>query len=120
MFNKTKLMLGVVSASIVSINIAAADYKCPYESDYFSEGDPISTSITFKVYGENDETQYKIYWLDYQGNRVFCKHLFAGDTYRQQTALTHPWVVTAPIPGGGEDCIDIYYAHAGGRTITLD
>jgi hypothetical protein len=78
-----------------------------------------STRISFRAVGENDETQFKIYWLDYQGRRQFYKHIFAGDTHNQQTYMTHPWVVTAPIPGGGEDCVAIYMPTKGGRTIKL-
>ena len=77
------------------------------------------TNIRFRVIGENDETQFKIYWLDYEGRRVFYKHVFAGDVYNQQTFLTHPWLVTAPEPGGGEFCIEIFLPKPGGRTITL-
>jgi hypothetical protein len=120
MFKTIKIAFGVTAISMMAINVASADMACHNESGQRSTAGDVSTSITFKVYGENDETQFKIYWLDYDGNRVFYKHVFAGDTYKQQTYLTHPWVVTAPIPGGGEDCIDVYFPKQGGSTITLD
>jgi hypothetical protein len=94
-------------------------YSCSQEARLRSKSGDRSTRISFRAIGENDETQFKIYWLDYQGRRQFYKHIFAGDTHNQQTYMTHPWVVTAPIPGGGEDCVAIYMPTKGGRTIKL-
>ena len=92
---------------------------CPNESAMRSVTGDQATNITFEVIGENDETQFKIYWLDYDGKRVFYKHVFAGDLYNQPTFMTHPWVVTAPVPGGGEDCIAVYLPQPNGSTIEL-
>ncbi|MEV4844229.1 hypothetical protein AB0K20_13560 [Micromonospora matsumotoense] len=39
-------------------------------------------------------SQVIVYWLDYQGQRRQYKVLDAGRSYRQQTYLGHPWVVT--------------------------
>jgi len=97
-----------------------AGQTCPNEGAIRSVTGDTSTSIQFKVVGENDETQFRIYWLDYEGNRKFYKHVFAGDVHNQPTFMTHPWLVTAPIPGGGEDCIAIYLPQRNGSTIVLD
>jgi hypothetical protein len=35
-----------------------------------------------------------VYWLDFAGRRVRYAILGAGASYRQQTYVTHPWVVT--------------------------
>lgn len=102
------------------IGAAEAQTSCPGEAGARSLTGDTPTNIRFRAVGENDETQFKIYWLDYQGRRVFYKHLFAGESYDQQTYMTHPWLVTAPVPGGGEDCIAIYEPQRGGRTIVLD
>ncbi len=95
------------------------ELPCSAESQTRSISGNIPTEIKFQVIGENDETQFKIYWLDYQGRRKFYKHIFAGDTYQLSTSMTHPWLVTAPIPGGGEDCIAIYLPQRNSRTIIL-
>lgn len=99
---------------------AASVLDCAQERAIQSQNSSTPTTITFRAVGENDETQFKIYWLDYNGKRVFYKHIFAGDVYRQPTYLTHPWLVTAPEPGGGEWCIAIYVPGASGNVITLD
>lgn len=36
----------------------------------------------------------RIYWLDYESQRVPYAVLPAGQSYRQPTYVTHPWVVT--------------------------
>ena len=93
--------------------------SCSAEGRTRSQTGDVATSISFSAEGENDETQFKIYWLDYQGHRQFYKHIFAGDTYHQSTFMTHPWVVTAPIPGGGEDCLAIYLPASTPQSVVL-
>ena len=114
----TKMILVAAAAQLCFATTANAA-SCSMEGKMRSLNGNTKTTITFRAVGENDETQFKIYWLDYNGRRVFYKRLFAGDSYRQQTYLTHPWLVTAPVPGGGEDCIAIYKPRTGGRTVTL-
>lgn len=98
----------------------------PYNLPCAAEGQARSlegnrpTTIIFRAVGENDETQFKIYWLDYKGRRKFYKHIFAGDVFRQATFMTHPWLVTAPRPGGGEDCLAIYLPRKTAQTIVLE
>jgi von Hippel-Lindau disease tumor supressor len=36
-----------------------------------------------------------VYWLDFGGKRQLYKTLDAGDSYTQQTFLTHPWLITS-------------------------
>lgn len=98
----------------------AAEIDCAQEGAIRSKSGDVGTALTFRVVGENDETQFKLYWLDYDGNRKFYRHVFAGDTYRQDTYLTHPWLVTAPEPGGGEPCVMIVLPDREPRRITLD
>lgn len=117
---KTLLKSLLIGSAVLCISSAAqAQSFCPGEGSMRSLSGDTPTTIRFEVIGENDETQFKIYWLDYQGRRKFYKHLFAGQSYTQQTYMTHPWLVTAPVPGGGEDCVAIYEPRRGGGTVTL-
>ena len=120
---KSFVLAGAMAAAVWAMpqtGSAASMLDCSQERAIQSQNSSASTSITFRAVGENDETQFKIYWLDYKGKRVFYKHIFAGDVYRQPTYLTHPWLVTAPEPGGGELCIAIYVPGSSGNVITLD
>lgn len=38
----------------------------------------------------------KIFWLDYNGQRKFYRDLAPGQTYRQSTYVTHPWIAVDP------------------------
>ncbi len=115
----TRILLLFALAMPLAPASSQAGPRCPGENRMRSIAGDIPATITFRAVGENDETQFKIYWLDYDGRRKFYKHLFAGEAYTQQTYMTHPWLVTAPVPGGGEDCIAIYQPKRGGRTVTL-
>lgn len=112
--------LAIATTIAMMAMAGAAEARCPGEGAKRSKTGDRPTSITFRAVGENDETQFKIYWLDYQGRRKLYRHIFAGDVYRQPTYMTHPWLVTAPVPGGGEDCVGIYMPRSSGRTITLN
>ncbi len=114
------LAAATLAASLTAIAPALAAPACANEGHIRSVVGDEKTTITFQIVGENDETQFKIYWIDYEGKRQFYKHVFAGDVYQQQTFMTHPWVVTAPAPGGPEDCIAVYLPQPGGSTIVLN
>ena len=48
------------------------------------------TSIEF----ENDSVDpVDIFWIDYSGQAVLYSHLLPGQSYVQQTYVTHPWVI---------------------------
>ncbi|MEO5803595.1 MAG: hypothetical protein ABIR24_08690 [Verrucomicrobiota bacterium] len=47
-------------------------------------------ALTFK--NRIPEEAY-LYWIDFQGTPKFYKALKAGEDHRQETFLTHPWVV---------------------------
>jgi hypothetical protein len=50
----------------------------------------VATQITFV----NRLTEpVGVYWIDYQGKEVLYRALQPGELYRQQTYVTHPWVV---------------------------
>lgn len=52
----------------------------------------VATEMLF----ENRSTEsVLIYWINYQGEEVFYRELRAGDSYRQQTYVTHPWRIRA-------------------------
>ena len=52
-----------------------------------------SAQITFV--NQTNET-VRVYWLNFSGQRVLYKSLPAGQSYTQNTYITHPWVVLDP------------------------
>lgn len=85
-----------------------------------SRASRFKTTIVFRNRAASQEDSYKIYWLDFAGRRRLYATVYRGDTHRQQTYLTHPWLVTSPLPGGGEICIGVYMPDPETRTVELD
>ncbi|MEL6504440.1 MAG: hypothetical protein AAFO61_10630 [Pseudomonadota bacterium] len=121
-FKTTCAAIGLASLGLLAFAIspALADIHCASEPGISSANSNVATNMVFKAVGENDETQFKIYWINFEGQRQEYRHLFAGETWSVNTYLSHPWLVTAPVPGGGEDCIAIYLPTENRRTVVLD
>ena len=75
--------------TVTSVLLLTAS-SCSLESGLRSINGTVSTSIEFLNRTSESVT---VYWLNYQGTRVFYNTLDAGQSYVQQTYLTHPWVV---------------------------
>jgi len=50
-----------------------------------------NTTLRFKNFSKEIR---KIYWLDYEGEKVHYKTLYPDESYFQNTFMTHPWLVT--------------------------
>jgi hypothetical protein len=74
----------------------------------------VATSITFvnATSGSVD-----VYWLDYQGGRVYYYTLAPGQSYVQSTWVTHPWVAIDRASGV---CVGFTIAVASAFTYTID
>jgi hypothetical protein len=71
-----------------------------------------ATKITFV----NGSTQaIRIYWIDYNGSRVFYRMLAPGEEYGLNTFLHHPWVITDE----DDNAWAVYYAEAQPRRVTV-
>ena len=81
---------------------------CPGESGSSSVQSDHPTSLLFVNQADSPEDYISVYWLDFDGNRQHYFDLFPGESRHQQTYLTHPWLVTFPVPGGGEVCHGIF------------
>src|SRR5207302_8770023 len=80
---------------------------CNLEPTLHSIDGAVSTSIQFT---NSTAGPVNVYWIDYQGQRVFYRGgdfptLAAGQSYIQQTYITHPWVVTDAATG---TCLGIW------------
>jgi C-terminal processing protease CtpA/Prc len=91
---------------------AAAPHQAEREKLAYSRQSQIQTAITFL----NGSGQVRrVYWLDYSGERVFYRELQPGESYEQQTFLTHPWLIT-DAQGNG---LAVYYPDSAPRVIQL-
>ena len=104
---------------VVGAGDARAQATCQGEGTVRSIESNVPTTIEFWNHADNDEDYYRIYWLNFSGNRQLYAEIFTGRGHHQPTFLTHPWLVTAPVPGGGEICVGIYMPDVSKRTINL-
>lgn len=84
---------------------AARAENCETESATTSHASDQPVTIRF----DNGRAEaVKLYWLDFSGQRVPYGTLAAGSALKQQTYLTHPWLVTT------EDgrCLGIFHPAA--------
>jgi len=57
----------------------------------------------------------KIYWLDFDGNRKLYQTLKDGESYEQDTFLTHPWVIA----DDNDDAWYVYFPDAQPRSVEI-
>ena len=81
---------------------------CPGEGTSYSVHSDNPTSLIFINRAESPEDVISVFWLDFHGNRQHYFDLYPGERHHQQTYLTHPWLITFPVPGGGEVCHGIF------------
>jgi hypothetical protein len=80
-------------------------YKCHEQSQLRSLGSKRKTMITFFA-GQTDD-MFKIYWLDYDGEKVLYNTLNAEMSWTAETYPSHPWVVYRVSEDGTETCHSI-------------
>jgi VHL beta domain len=92
------LLASLVLVGNVTIVRAAGEVPEPHSS---CESEPTSVSTegvvqaTLTVINVTDAT-FQLYWLDYDGERVYYQDSPPSSTLEQATWLTHPWILTDP------------------------
>jgi hypothetical protein len=92
-----------VAAPVASSPISVTGMKvsgCAEEGTLRSATGP-STNVRFT---NNSEGRVTVYWLNSLGRRVEYRKLAKGESYDQQTYVTHPWLIT----GEQGQCLGIY------------
>ena len=75
--------------------------SCGAEANFASQPSRESTGITFV---NRSDKPVKVYWLNFQGQRVLYQDLPPGGRHTQQTFIGHNWLVTTAT----EQCITIF------------
>ncbi|MFT3697804.1 MAG: hypothetical protein QM831_31985 [Kofleriaceae bacterium] len=93
------LVLVLVGIAIAARYVTAATHAPPAKSpiDHVACGTPqksiVSDTSLHLVFTNHTRGSVTIYWLDFKGERVWYNTLEAGQSYTQQTFVTHPWVI---------------------------
>jgi hypothetical protein len=102
-------LLGVLLAALSSNAYAQNelhDVGCATESGLRAIDEKTMTEVTFF---NQSPAPIRTYRLDGQGNRKFGAEIRPGDSYVQQTYVTHPWVVTKTT---AKTCVAIFQPEA--------
>ncbi len=79
--------------------------SCSYEGHIKSVA-AFSTPAAIQFVNSSPTLTFQVFWLDYNGNRVLYATLSPGQSFVQQTFLTHPWVIADTSPAAA--CQQIY------------
>ncbi len=77
-------------------------FDCGQQHSMRSLGSKIETKITF-IAGQT-KNHFKIYWLDYEGNKKFYRTINPETSWTVNTFPSHPWLVIQVSPNGNEKC----------------
>ncbi len=78
--------------------------SCSYEGHIRSINGNTPTAVRFV--NTSATSTFQIFWLNYTGQRVLYATLGPGQSFIQQTFLTHPWVIADTSPAA--TCQEIY------------
>lgn len=104
-----KVLLTILALTVSSQSFAY--FVCPGEVSSPKTGAP--TSVYFQ---NNSSTTVFIYWMNFQGQRVYYYTLQPGQGYSQQTYYRHVWVVS----NQAGDCLQTATAGAGFSNVVIN
>ena len=119
MYARSSIILSMLSFLTVA-GPAVASAECFGEGSYRSTPGNTPALLSFTNNAQSEEDAYQIFWIDFDGNRQLYSTLHAQQSIDQETFIGHLWLITAPVPGGGEICIDLIEASKPKENITLD
>jgi hypothetical protein len=93
-------------------NNRRAGGKCAGEEDLRSINSNQAAGLAFF---NSRSSSVRIYWIDFQGVRKFYTTVAPGATWRVNTYLTHPWVITDL----SDQCIATHIPQSGSWRVTV-
>jgi hypothetical protein len=86
--------------------------SCLSEPDRVSVEGQVEAELTVV---NNTDATFQLYWLDYDGERVFYQEAPPHSSQVQATWLTHPWILTNP----QEECYLLIVMTSIAQTMTI-
>ena len=87
-------------------------FVCSNEKALNSKEDSRNATMDFQ--NNSGETR-KIYWLDYNGERVLYKIMKENENFYITTYITHPWIIT----DGSGKCLEIHMPNNKNNKIVI-
>ena len=103
---------GTVLAALVAMTFAAGDAfaGCNVTNKRSEKG---TKTAVVEVVNKAKTQSVSLYWIDYQGKRVFYAKVPPGGRVKQQTFRSHPWIIT----NDKGRCLDGLVAGQGGNQL---
>jgi hypothetical protein len=92
---------------------ASAQQKHPAEEQGLKSKEELTA--TFVTFVNKTGMKVQVIWLDFEGKRVHYLTLEPNQEYKQQTYLTHPWLIT----DADGNALDLIMPTAEPRTVRL-
>ncbi len=105
--------LAIAGLMMATSSFGAWALSCDQEAGLRSLNGDTAVDVIFVASDQAETSQFKIYWIDYEGDRVLYNQLRPGQNYTQGTYLTHPWVITKRQSDGSEACVNIHMPEKG-------
>jgi hypothetical protein len=96
-------LIALAALALTSSPAFAVTFSCDDLGSLRSTAGDQQVTLTFV---NDTDTQRVLDWIDYDGNRVHYAMIAPGQRHRQQTFLTHPWIIST----GPGDCLGILVA----------
>jgi hypothetical protein len=105
------LLLAALTTAVLPL---AADTRHPAEEAGITSGDSeFETKVTFS---NHSQKTIRVYWLNFEGERVLYHTLNPGEEAEQLTFLMHPWLITDEEDNAGQ----LYFPDAQPRKIDIE
>jgi hypothetical protein len=101
------------AAGPAAIHASVPNIGCAVEEHLRSMNSAIPTEITFI---NNSTASLRVYWLSFQGKRVFFAEVKPGNSSGQKTFVSHPWLVAS---SPAEECLGIFMAGPAPGTVVI-
>lgn len=112
-----EVFLAAIVAALATSAQAQTELRalgCAGESNLRSTEEKKMTEV---IFFNQSPAPIRTYRLDHQGHRIFGSEIRPGDSYVQQTYVTHPWVVTKG--GAAKTCMAIYQPEASAAIVVV-
>lgn len=93
-----------IEGPVVQPTRPVAAFTCDWEGALRSQNSAVASSVDFL---NTTSDPVNLYWLNYQGDRVFYATVAGGATFSQQSYSSHPWLVT----NDQNQCLAIFVAQ---------
>jgi len=117
----TRTLGAMIATAVMLPGLTHAQGHCSGGVRSINPGAPASITFAYPNANASEEDSFKVYYADANGGLVEMFTLFPGQrqTVTNSVFVNTAWVMTSPIPGGGESCVGSYITQRGPNLVNL-